>query len=276
MQDVRKILEDTLNGIGTTTEHIEAEEGDFIAGDGYLHCGKCGERKEFRLPFNGHMVPVLCDCGKAARYRNEEAARRRQAIARVNELKSYSLIDRRFRESTFANAIETPENAQALSIARKYCEHWEEVLEKNVGLLFYGPPGTGKTFISACIANELMRQNVPVLATSIIKLAGVDSETLDETLRWMRNADLVILDDFGAERGTDFMRERVFSVIDSRYANKRPLIVTTNIGLADMQDSTDINIMRVYQRLRAMCKIVKIDGPSWRQNEVDALNDWGI
>lgn len=275
MQDMKTMLDGALANMGKD-EHIASRPGDFLAADGFIHCGVCGKRREFRLPLNGHLVPVLCDCGKAERARDELAAKRRMQQAQVSELASYSLIDRRFRESTFDAAIRTDENAYALDLARRYCDRWPEMLERNVGLIFYGNPGTGKTYLSACIANELMRQMVPVLATSIIKLGSVDAETLDETLRRMRSADLVVLDDFGSERDTDFMRERVFSVIDSRYANKKPMIITTNIDLADMRKSTDINTMRVYQRIRAMCKVVKLQGASWRSSESQALTDWGI
>lgn len=272
MQNMSKVCASALDGLGTV-EHIASEPGDFVAADGYLHCGKCKQRKEFRIPFNGHMVPSLCACGKAERAREEREAQRRQALARVSELASYSLIDKRFRESTFDKAIETPDNAEAFRIARKYCENWPLMLERNVGLIFYGPPGTGKTFLSACIANELMRQTVPVLATSLVKLGNVDAESLEEILHRMRSAELVILDDFGAERGTEYMKERIFSVIDSRYGNKKPLIVTSNLDLAKMGESTDIGTMRVYERIRAMCKVVNLRGKSWRQREAEALFD---
>lgn len=270
MQNMKTMLDGTLSALGAA-DHISAAPGDFIADDGFLHCGTCGERKEFKLPLNGHMVPVLCACGKAERRAAERAEERRQAQARMSELASYSLIDRRFRESTFAAAVRTDENTKALDIARRYCDEWPRMLEHNVGLIFYGNPGTGKTFLSACIANELMRQMVPVLATSIIKLGSVDAETLEETLHRMRSAELVVLDDFGAERDTDFMRERVYSVIDSRYANKRPMIITTNIDLATMRENTDISVARVYQRIRAMCRVVKLQGASWRAREAAAL-----
>lgn len=270
MQDLSNMMSNTINALGDS-EHITPNDGDYIADDGFLHCGVCGQRKEFKLPLNGHFVPVLCACGKVEQVRSERAAARRQAQARLSELASYSLIDRRFRESTFDAAIRTEDNAKALDAARKYCEDWPLMLEHNVGLLFYGPPGTGKTFLSACIANALMAQMVPVLATSIIKLGSVDAETLEETLHRMRSAELVVLDDFGAERGTEFMRERVFSVIDSRYANKRPMIITTNIDIATMRDSDDLSVSRIYQRIRAMCRVVKMQGTSWRQREAQAL-----
>lgn len=272
MQNISDSLTSLFSRMGAA-EHIPVRPGDFVGEDGYLHCGICGQRREFKLPFNGHMVPSLCACGMAERAQEEAAAERRRAQAQLAELASYSLIDKRFRESTFDKAVRTDDNAHALDIARRYCDNWPEMLERNVGLIFYGNPGTGKTFISACIANELMRQMVPVLATSIIKLGSVDADSLEETLHRMRSADLVVLDDFGAERDTSTMRERAFSVIDSRYSNKKPMIITTNIDLAEMRQNTDISVSRVYQRIRAMCKVVKLQGASWRAQESQALLD---
>lgn len=273
MQNVGDMLTSVFSRIGAS-EHIPVNPGDFVGDDGFLHCGVCGERREFKLPFNGHMVPSLCACGRAERDSIERRERERQAAAQMAELASYSLIDRRFRESTFDKAVRTDDNAQALDLARRYCRDWPLMLEKNIGLLLYGPPGTGKTYLAACIANELMRQRVPVLATSIIKLASVDADSLNETLHRMRSADLVILDDFGVERDTSTMQERVFNIIDTRYSNRKPMIITTNIDIAKLSSGGDVRTARVCERIRAMCRVVKLSGTSWRRQETEALYDW--
>lgn len=53
-----------------------------------------------------------------------------------------------------------------LEHARRYAEHWDELCEKNLGLLFWGKPGNGKTFAAACIANALLQKDdmhVPIV-----------------------------------------------------------------------------------------------------------------
>ena len=71
---------------------------------------------------------------------------------------------------------------------------------------------------------------------------------------------LLILDDFGMERGTEYGLEQVFNVIDSRYRSRKPLIVTTNLTLAELQHPKDTAHSRIYDRLLAMCAPVRFTG----------------
>lgn len=256
-------------------QHIEASEGDFIDEEGYLCCGVCGKHKEYRLSINipgagefKRVVPSMCDCRKAEFEREEREAKLRQERVIVDELKSYSLTDERFRESTFDAFRDNGKNGKALRIAQRYVEHFDEMYESSTGLLMYGPPGTGKTFLSACIANALMERGIPVLVTSIIKLTSGFGEELQAILHKMKSARLLVLDDFGAERNTDFKVEQIFDVIDTRYMSKKPMIITTNIPLKDLKDEPDERRWRVNDRILGVCHPVKMDWESWRRVNV--------
>ena len=71
---------------------------------------------------------------------------------------------------------------------------------------------------------------------------------------------LLILDDFGMERGTEYGLEQVYNVIDSRYRSGKPLIVTTNLTLDDLQHPEDTAHARIYDRLISMCVPVRFTG----------------
>lgn len=255
--------------------HIPADEGDFVNEDGYLCCGKCGTPKEFRRfmepPLSCWMiVPSMCKC-RQEEYAAEQADQvRRKELMVVNELFKFSLTDERFRESTFDNFRATPENTRALTICKNYVQHFDAMYESSTGLLMYGSPGTGKTFSAACIANALMAKGVPVLVTSIVKLTNTSifSDDLQEILVKMKSARLLILDDFGAERNTDFKVEQIFDVIDSRYASKRPMIITTNIPLDNFKSDPDVRRRRIYDRILEVCHPVKMDWESFRTKAV--------
>jgi len=250
-------------------EHVAAAEGDFIDEDNYLCCGVCKKRKEFRRQFpfreTPFVVPALCDCGLAERARFEEEERQREERRRLDELASFSLIDSRFRESLFANFVETEHNTRALRIARNYVQNFDLMCNRNKGLILYGPTSTGKTYLAACIANELMGKGVPTLVTSIVALTRNNGEDLPKILRLMNNAKLLILDDYGAERFTEFKSEQIFDLIDTRYGSKKPMIITTNIPLTDLKKETDIRRKRVNTRILEVCHPVKMDGESWRE-----------
>ncbi len=76
---------------------------------------------------------------------------------------------------------------------------------------------------------------------------------------------LLILDDFGMERGTEYGLEQVYNVIDSRYRSGKPLIVTTNLTLEELQNPEDTAHARIYDRLTEMCTPVRITGENFRK-----------
>ena len=261
-------IQSAFASIGNT-DHVEAAEGDFVDDEGYLCCGVCKKHKEFRRQFDfmarPFVVPCLCDCGKAELARQEQEAQLKRERERVQELFSFSLVDERFRESTFDNLIETPDNAKGIRIAKNYVEHFDEMYRLGKGLILYGPTGTGKTFLADCIANALMEKGVPVLVTSIIALTRGMGEHLPSVLEKMSNARLLVLDDFGAERFTDFKSEQIFDVIDTRYSSKKPMIITTNYPLSELKKAENIRQQRVNERILEVCHPVKMDGESWRK-----------
>ena len=265
MKSITEAVLDGMAELGTADEHVEAQEGDYFGEDGYLHCGTCGERKEFRLPFNGHFVPSLCACGVAKRAQREYEWQMKQERYRVEQLAAYSLIDDEFRAARFENfVVRDATDTRLLKICKNYVERFDEMVESNTGLLFSGEPGTGKSFAASCIANALMDMGVPVLVTSIVRLtANPYGEELSHLLEKMRTARLLVLDDFGAERDTSTKAEQVFSVIDARVNSRRPMIVTTNI--TSFRDETDIRRRRVYDRIASVCLPIEVSGESRRR-----------
>lgn len=146
---------------------------------------------------------------------------------------------------------------------------------RNKGLLFYGEPSTGKTYLASCIANALLKKRVPLIVTSIIKLtsaSGPFSKEAEEQrllVRKMNAARLLVIDDLGTERETDYKMEQVFEIIDSRYGAKRPMIITTNLSLYQMQHEPNMRKRRVYERIFEICHPVEFTGPSWRWNTAE-------
>ena len=272
MESLGNLAAKALENMGSV-DHVPAEPGDYIGDDGLLHCGVCGKVKEHRFDFNGRFVPCICKCRKDELEREEAERQRQRELDRVKELASYSLVDERFRESTFDRFVAaTLEDQRVLRICKNYVEHFDEMLAANAGLIFYGSPGTGKTFAASCIANALMERRVPVLVTSIVRLtANMFGDDLNELLYRMNTARLLVLDDFGAERNTEFKAEQIFTVIDSRYAAKKPMIITTN--LTDFKTETDVRRKRVYDRIFEVCTAIKMDGESKRRAEGQKRRD---
>lgn len=77
---------------------------------------------------------------------------------------------------------------------------------------------------------------------------------------------LLIIDDFGMERDTNYALEQVYNIIDSRYRSKRPLIITTNLTLDEIRHPQDVAHARIYDRVLEMCVPVSCFGTSIRKD----------
>lgn len=148
--------------------------------------------------------------------------------AEIERMKASGLQDKALYDYTFDkdNGI-NPE----MAYAHKYVENWEDMKANSSGLLLWGNVGTGKSFFAGCIANSLLEKGVPVLMTNFSRilntLSGMHFEDRNQFIDSLNRYSLLIIDDLGIERNSEFALEQVFNVIDSRYRSKKPLIVTT-------------------------------------------------
>jgi len=104
-----------------------------------------------------------------------------------------------------------------------------------------GPTGTGKTFICRLINNELVRNFNHSTFIKAVDLAllmrrvGYD-KTMQNVLNELKQVDTLIVDDFGTQKNTDYVKESIFSIFDTRYDNKKRTIITTNLHLSEITD----------------------------------------
>lgn len=128
--------------------------------------------------------------------------------------------------------------------------------------------GTGKSYFAGCIANALMEKEISVCMTNfalILNDLAASYKDRNEYIARLCSFPLLILDDFGMERGTEYGLEQVYNVIDSRYCSRKPLIVTTNLTLEELQNPEDTAHARIYDRLTEMCTPVRITGENFRK-----------
>ena len=272
------MVNDVLSGIvqNARTGH-HAEPGDYIDDEGFLVCGKCNTRREYLIKLPGdegeQKVPSLCKCRQEA---IEEEERKRKLDEEIKRLRDLSLMDERLETATFDNFIVKDKNAKCHRLLKSYADRFDEMLEKSQGLILYGSVGTGKTYGAACIANQLLNSGISVVMTSFVKLIdGTRSfdEEAERKIQRMMRVKLLIIDDLGAERDTSFALEKVYSIIDARYRSKLPLILTTNLNMADMLNEEDVRYARIYDRIFEMCVPIPFEGISWRKAEAAKRND---
>ena len=248
-------MKNEINAVLENMTTTIPEPEDYTGEDGLLYCGKCRKPKEaYFAPdkaaiFGRDRHPAECDCQRTAREEREAAEKRRRHLDTVEELKRRGFTDPTMRDWTFEN--DNGRNPQT-GLARRYVEHWEDMRTDNIGCLFWGGVGTGKSYLAGCIANALMEKEIPVRMTNfalILNDLAASFEGRNEYISRLCRYPLLILDDFGMERGTEYGLEQVFNVIDSRYRSGKPLIVTTNLTLDDLHNPEDTAHSRIYDRL---------------------------
>lgn len=243
------------------------KSGDYVGEDGLVYCGKCHTRRQKKIELLGEMrtVPVMCQCMIEA----EKAEKAQSRAKRIAKERSLSLMEEADAECTFTN--DDRKNPVLSDAVRRYADNFYEMRQKNIGLLLHGPVGTGKTFYAACIANELLEKEVSVKMTNFTRIINDMQSTFDgrqEYLDSLNRNNLLIIDDLGVERESEYMQEQVYNIIDARYRAGRPLIVTTNISLEEIKNPKNVQRKRIYDRLLELCHPVKVDGTSRRRRAV--------
>lgn len=271
-----------LSMVGADADTTKAPD-DYYGEDGLLYCGTCHKPKEKRRKLppviggGSRVFLCMCDCQLKTYQEQEERRKKEKEMEKLKSLRRASLMDAVFEQSRFDKCRVTKDNKNPIKIAKHYAEHFAEMQEKNRGMILYGPPGTGKSHIAACVANALLDKGVPVIMTSFVKLNSLSSSSTwldqEDVIRKMQNAKLLIIDDIGAERATDYSLERVYNLIDSRVRSQKPMILTTNMTMDKMLSHDDIRYWRIFDRIFQNCWPVQFTGPSFRIHDASKLFD---
>lgn len=150
-----------------------------------IYCVKCHTPRQGRYTLQGSvfMPPIRCKCRQEL-YDQEET--KRKLLEKQSEI--------------------------------------ERMKARSSGLLLWGNVGTGKSFFAGCIANALLEKGVPVLMTNFSRilntLTGMHFEDRNQFIDSLNRYSLLIIDDMGIERNSEFALEQVFNVIDSRNGTK--------------------------------------------------------
>lgn len=261
MQDyIEKIAEQSKS-------NIQINDCDYKK-DGIYYCGKCHTPKQGRYKIGNKIIMplLLCKCGQAEYEREQAEKKAMERQMYIDRLRKSGIQDEKLLSCSFS-VDDTPDTRHSKAF-RRYCANFKEITEKNIGLLLFGGVGTGKSFYGGCIANEIIeRYTIPVIVTSIPRILNQVFATEDKNayISELANIPLLIIDDLGAERETDYALEQVYAVIDERYKANKPLIVTTNLTFEQLKNPTDIRYQRIYDRIIEMCVPFNLTGASRRE-----------
>ena len=266
-----------IDEISKKTPHSEAE---YMGDDGLLHCSVCHRAVQTRIEVFGQVKTVrcICDCRIKEMEQQKEIARQEECERK----RRTCFAETNMAAWTFEN--DDRKNPKLSDAMMNYAQQFNDFLKDGKGLLLYGSVGTGKTYYAACIANSLIDNGYRVLMTNFARLTNKIQgmyEGKQEYIDSLNDFDLLIIDDLGAERKSEYMQEMVYNIIDSRYRSGLPFIITTNLTAEEIKKPQDISYSRIYERILERCFPVEVTGISRRRQQVkqsfaDVKNKLGL
>lgn len=259
---MKNSLDAIINGL---SQSVPRSDREYIGDDGLSRCATCHKRVETIINVFGtdKKVRCICDCRKEELNKYKEIE---EAIERDKNKKVCFMMSN-MADWTFAN--DDKQNKELSDAMQKYADQFNDFKKSGTGLLLYGSVGTGKTYYAACIANELIDKGYSVLMTNFARLTNKlqgKFEGRQEYIDSLNNYTLLIIDDLGAERNSEYMQETVFNIIDARYRIGLPCIITTNLSMNELVNTDSIAHKRIYDRILERCYPIKVDGKSRRSD----------
>lgn len=240
---------DILSPIIKAASYLPINPDDYHE-NGILFCGKCHTPKQAEI-MPGVIVRCLCECEG------------RERIKRENE-SANKLWHQMSREwvSGYENMKINDGDNTAMKIARKVVENWRDMKGNGIGFALYGGTGTGKTYAAAAVANAVIDMGGRAwiaTASKMVDMFSVEKEVVESRLKYF---DLVVIDDLGAQRETEYADQRIFDILDTRFNSSLPTIITTNMDLSKPTND------RIYSRIIGACSgIFRISGEDMRKKE---------
>jgi len=262
-------------------------------------CQFCGKKLYPRgviLPITNKVIAWLeherCNCKEATKYwaqhdKKQRELQEKKRIEEENRLKREKInkilgnsgIGKRFKNRTFENFKVDSENQEAYRNSKLYAENFHKFKEAGEGLYFSGNNGTGKTHLAVAIALYLIKKGIPVICMTSIKLLQEIRRTYDrdrnvseyELLKAYKEVDLLVIDDLGQENVTDWSLMMLYDIINDRYENCLPVIITTNLNDEDLikawsqKTNNDWTARAIVSRLHEMTMGITMNGKDRRK-----------
>lgn len=235
-------------------------------------CERCSkEAKPKQIILIGWKQQRYCESCAAIvteeRERELAIQERKEKIARFLESSGMRGI---MHNMTF-DSFDPQRRGKIYEVARRYAEDFTP--KTDAGLIFFGKAGSGKTHLAVAIARHLIEQKqiAARVARTVELLAdirqtfnehdGYRAENEAELIQKFTSVALLVLDDLGSEKISDWVKEILYRIIDERWLEQKPMIITTNLNLKELEERIG---ERIVSRIAGACVQIEMQNRDYR------------
>ena len=187
----------------------------------------------------------------------------------ILELENFDTFSLDYYSASHIDPLTGRSSREAIQTALDACHKFVDTFSAQFSnILLYGDTGVGKTFLSHCIAKELIERSYSVIyfsASMLFDLLAKETfsreSTEDETHTHIYECDLLIIDDLGSELSNTFTTSQLFTILNERSLRRRSTVISTNLALEDLKG---IYSERIFSRISSSYKMLRLTGDDIR------------
>lgn len=224
--DNQRKIESMLKSLGYPADYLKP----------HYTCAKCRD--------TGFVNGIRCECYDRLINKYSIVQMSKNCHIKLSDFSDFRIEF--YPNTTDSNGINPQEKMKQL---RDYCKRYaDDFSDDSPSLFMLGKTGLGKTFLSSCIAKQLIISGKNVAFDSIQNfLTEMQNEQFGRsngnTIEVLNNADLVILDDLGSEFSSSFFQSALYNIINNRMNLEKPMIISTNLSLSQLNEKYDDRII---------------------------------
>ena len=206
----------------------------------------------------------------------DDYLRKKHNEKQAQKYKKQANLSKRFSKRTFETFnIETEMQKNAYNKAFEYANNIDKYIKNGTNIIFIGKGsvGTGKTHLACAIANHVLERGIPVKVINIVSLVDELKEFTPAVKKELKTVKVLLIDDLGKENGTVWLCSEIYGIINARYENELPTIITTEGSLSDLENNYKVEIndkivnkgVSMISRLTESCFLSVMQGEDYRK-----------
>lgn len=246
-----------------------------VISEGKIYCKNCfGEHKVYE--HNGKITKsVRCYCFEEKLKQEEMLKEREEKFYKIVELKNASKVPTRYRDAKFSLCDFDKLNDEFKKFIEELSKYSLEDVNNGKGYYIFGGCGIGKTYITACLLDLLIsKYQINCYFTTFTDIGNKLKDTfksktsIEKIIKDLSSIPVLFIDDIGSEKlesngEENWMQEQIFSIVNKRYNNFRPIVFTSNYSLEELTKK-GLNV-KISDRIWEMSKkVIQLTGTNFR------------